>query len=146
MKPSEIRVELLGQHADIRSRIGEMRLLIQQCRAGESTRDELQAALTRLVGLFRKHNLREEQLLRDVLPGVDAWGPARAEIMLEQHTKEHDALYAALVDAGAQAGARDVDITRLLDRIVEHMDHEEKIFLAEDVLRDDDIVRDYFGG
>jgi hypothetical protein len=155
MKPSEIRTELLAQHERIRARVLEARGKLDEWQAepparGE-LREELNGRLAALIGVVLEHNAREEELLRDVLPTVDAWGPARAEIMLEEHTREHDALYKALLDAfgvagGAAAhGARD-EISALLDRMLEHMAREEKICLTEEVLRDDGIVRDYFGG
>jgi Hemerythrin HHE cation binding domain len=155
MKPSEIRAELLEQHADIRRRIAELRQAFPA--TGDAAREQLDGRLAQLVGLFRKHNAREEELLRDILPTVDAWGPARAETMIEEHAKEHTALYAALLDVGTLpsvtgpgaapgADAAEAQLVPLLDRILEHVDHEEKTFLTEEVLRDDGIVRDYFGG
>lgn len=153
MKPSEIRAELLDQHGEIRQRMVDIRKALEPRPASDAARDELQSRLAQLIGLLRRHNLREEELLRDILPTVDAWGPARATIMMEEHLKEHDALYTALLDTGTlpstegpAADAAHAQLLGLMDRIVEHIDHEEKIFLSEEVLRDDGIVRDYFGG
>lgn len=151
MRPSEIRTELLAQHEQIRARITETRSKLDSSRAEDaraSLREELNGSLAALIGVVLEHNAREEELLRDVLPTVDAWGPARAEIMLEEHTKEHDALHKALLDAFKVAGGAGAhgQIAALLDRMLEYMAQEEKICLTEEVLRDDGIVRDYFGG
>lgn len=153
MKASEIRAELLGQHGEIRQRIAEIRQALARRPLTDAARDEGEGRIAQLIGLLRRHNAREEELLRDVLPTVDAWGPARAEIMLEEHAKEHDALYAALADAGAlprasgpAVEAAHAKLAELMDRVLSHIAHEEKIILSEEVLRDDGIVRDYFGG
>lgn len=144
MTSSEIRAELLQQHADLRARIQEARQAAEGQRV-DGSRDELRAALLRLAEALRKHNRREEELLREILPTVDAWGPVRAELMLEEHVQEHDAIYETLVDAGAAPDARPL-VARLVDALLEHMAREEKTFLTEAVLCDDGIVRDYFGG
>ena len=150
MKPSEIRAELLGQHAEIRGHLLGLQQTLERWRTDPGVAQEIQTVLTRLLALVRRHNLREEELLRDILPTVDAWGPARAGVMIEQHNREHDELYAALVDTGTfgadDAPSVQVQLPRLIERFMEHMAHEEKIILAEDILCDDAIVRDYFGG
>lgn len=148
MSASKIRTELLEQHSEIRMRADEVRAAMDKLRKGEAARDLLRSALARLAEAVRRHNQREEELLRDVIPHVDAWGPARAEVMSEEHGKEHQELYAALVEAGATPdGAAAIGIVaKLLERMQEHMAIEEKILLSEDVLHDDLVPREYFGG
>jgi hypothetical protein len=53
---------------------------------------------------------------------------------------EHRELYAALL------GEDHTPVDALLDRVLDHMAREEAIVLNEDVLRDDVVVVDYFGG
>lgn len=145
---SKIRTELLEQHGEIRARIDEVKAAAEKLGQGEAARDLLRTALARLAEAVRKHNQNEEELLRDVIPHVDAWGPARAEVMVEEHGKEHQELYAALVEAGAtpDGQAAITIVSKLLDRMREHMAIEEKVILSEDVLRDDLVPREYFGG
>jgi hypothetical protein len=93
--------------------------------------DDLREHLVRLTDAIRMHNLREEALLRDLIPSADAWGPTRAEIMIEEHIQEHDRLCAALLGIPctppefAAAG-----IAALVGLIGEHMDREEAAFLG----------------
>lgn len=147
MTPSEIRTELLGQHEQLRSMSGRVAALLGRLRAGERVRVDLQAALGVLADAAHAHNDREEELLREIIPTVDAWGPARADVMLEQHKLEHGALHKALEstlnddDASAIAA-----VEALLTRMVEHMQREEEAFLGEEVLRDDTVITDHFGG
>ena len=145
MKPSEIRAELLTQHEDLRARIDEARRLIdRQARGDES---DLHGSLVRLTDVVRLHNAREEELMRDVFPTLDAWGPTRAEVMHEGHVHEHEALFASLVAArDASSGESLASVRKLLDDMLAHMDREEKVFLCKEVLCDDGVVPDYFGG
>lgn len=146
MTPSEIRAELLDQHAQIRALMEEIRQDARRAQRGEPIGDTLLAGIERLTVAFVQHNGREEELLRLIIPTVDAWGPARAEIMDEAHVHEHRMLREAIVGIphtpSEFAGAA-VDV--LFDRVLAHMEHEEKTLLAEDVLRDDTVVVG-FGG
>ena len=147
MKPSEIRGELLHQHAQIRIMMDVTLTIAKSARVGAPGRGDLQGCLVRLADALRTHNQREEALLRDLIPSVDAWGPARAGIMNEEHTREHARLDAALLGVPrtpvefAAAG-----IVALVGLIREHTDREEAAFLGEDVLRDDFIVANQADG
>jgi hypothetical protein len=147
MKPSEIRGELLKEHAQIRMMLDVTLTFAGGSHVDAPGCDDLREHLIRLTDAIRMHNLREEALLRDLIPSVDAWGPARAAIMMEVHIQEHDRLYAALLGIPctpvefASAG-----VAALVDLIGEHMDREEATFLGEDVLRDDLVVANQFGG
>jgi hypothetical protein len=127
--------------------MGETRLVAERARTGEPVRDTLRANISHLTEAVCRHNFREEQLLRDIIPAVDAWGAARASIMVEEHVQEHDQLCAALLgipctpDEFAGAG-----VSALLDLMLEHMDREEATFLGDDVLRDDAVVANQFAG
>ena len=147
MKPSEIRGELLQQHAHIRTIMDVTLTIAKGARVAAPDRGDLQGCVIRLADALRTHNQREEDLLRDLIPSVDAWGPARAAIMTEEHQREHDRLDAALqgvprtpIEFGA-AG-----IVALVHLIRQHMDREEAAFLGEDVLRDDVVVSNQADG
>ena len=147
MKPSEIRGELLRQHAQIRIMMDVTLTIAKGARLGAPGRGDLQGCLVRLADALRTHNQREEALLRDIIPSVDAWGPARAAIMTEEHKREHDRLDAALLGipcTPVEFGA--AGIVALVDLIRQHMDREEAAFLGEDVLRDDIVVTNQSGG
>jgi hemerythrin len=138
MRASQIRDQLLREHDDIRTQIDDV--------WGAIVADQpIRAALARLAETVKKHNHREEELLREMLPSVDAWGPARTEVMFEEHEKEHDEIFEALLRATDAAEIR-LEVEELVDRLRAHMTKEEKTFLAEDILVDDLIVRDSFGG
>ena len=146
MRPSEIRAELLGQHDQIRAMMDEVRHVAVRARRGEPVGEALQAGVARLAQVIAQHNAREEELLRGIIPTVDAWGPARAEILDETHAREHEVLQQAILGIPRTprefAGA---GVEALFERVLEHMAREEKTLLAEDVLRDDTVMVE-FGG
>jgi hypothetical protein len=148
MNPSEVRGELLEQHAKLRGMIGEVRRAVRCAHESEAMRRELGACIAGLSLALRMHNHREEELLRGILVTVDAWGPVRAEIMSEQHVAEHVELCGVLLDANVTShrAVRDGVLDAGLDRVLEHMAREEIAFLGEDVLRDDSVVVQQFSG
>jgi hemerythrin len=148
MSLTEIRNLLLEQHAELRVKIEEARRATDLWRQGEWSRDELQERLQRLADQLRAHNSCEERLLRDIIPTIDAWGQARSEVMTEVHLDEHRNLCAALIGATilADAESGSAAVFLLLDAMLDHMKHEEKIFLAADVLTEDLQIGECFGG
>lgn len=138
MKPSEIRRELLDQHAEIHRRLDAARFAQPK---------DLHGALVRLADFLRVHNLREEELMTDIFPQLDAWGMIRAEVMVGEHLEEHRELWEAVLDTSETTDeAVAASKTReLCERIQDHMLREEKVFLNEEVLADEERV-DYFGG
>jgi Hemerythrin HHE cation binding domain len=148
MTPNEIRAELLGQHADLRATIEQVRQAVGRVQGSDVMRAELRVALGRLSKGLRDHNRREEALLGAFLLTVDALGPVREQVMNEEHVAEHIELYDAFVDANAVSDAAIAQgtLVALLDRVIEHMAREERYFLGDDVLKGDRPIGDYFGG
>ncbi len=147
MTPGEIRAAMLADHGAARATIGRAGALAARLRGGEDVREALRAALGELADALRAHNAREEELLREIIPTVDAWGPARADVMVQQHRLGHDATHAAVL--AARDGVDDPaagSLEALLADVVKHMDREEEAFLSEEVLRDDPVAMYYFGG
>lgn len=148
MTRNEIRIELLGQHANLRTLIEAARKAASLWRTGQVASKELHERLRLLAETSHAHSEREELLLRGVIPTVDAWGAVRADIMDEEHLLEHRELSAALsradtlVDPVGAASA----VLLCLDQMLGHMEREEKAFLNEKVLNDDFMPADAFGG
>lgn len=148
MTPSEIRDELLAQHASIRGQMDAAGLIVRRWAKGEAPRSLVHNALAGLADMLRRHNLREESTLRELVRSVDAWGQARVEIMEEGHVREHSVLFDAVLSiADAQDPHEAVrEIERLRTHLLEHMAREEETFLNVSVLRDDDVAIDAYVG
>lgn len=147
MRPSEIRAELLEEHRQLRELIAATREIAVQARSGSACGEELRARVNELADRMQTHNLREQRLLRDIIPAVDAWGPVRSAIMTAEHIKEHTRLHTALLTLpSTSAEIAGVGIIALLALLRDHMDREEAAFLTEDVLRDDIVAPDTLDG
>jgi hypothetical protein len=140
------RAELLAQHGRLRLRIDEVRAAVGLTRGFEATiAGDLRAQVSDLAEALNAHNRREEELLRGVLCKVDAWGSVREELMGKEHRDEHDELAAALLhpEALSQGGKAMIAV---LDRIVDHMAHEERTFLDEALVCGEAAVAEQFSG
>ena len=135
---SEIRIELVGQHRELRRLAEQARRAAERLGQGDrAAGSEMQWSLSQLAEALGAHNAREAELLGDLIPTIDAWGPVRASLMSAHHREEHDALQAALgeaIDAGTAAAAL---VAAVAERLLRHMDDEEREILDPRVLRDD---------
>lgn len=149
MKLSEIRAGLLREHAGLAETLGDAAAAAKRWQSGKVARDELHGCLGRLLDQLRVHNAHEEDVLRDVIPTIDAWGKARAEKMLEEHHHEHQALQKAIMDASTTASVEVavLAVLQLVEQLTEHMAMEEKAFLGAELLNDETVPpNDSFGG
>lgn len=147
MTPTEMRTELLAQHSVLREKMKAARASADEC-TSQPLLPALKKELKQLADAVRMHNLREEQLLMTILPTIDAWGEVRTLAMLEQHTHEHEELYEALLAVSTCEDPRAAvsAVNQLLDRLAQHMEQEEGAHLAAEVLNDDAVTPDSFGG
>ncbi len=143
MTMTQIRTELLEQHKEIWQLLAQTRAAVEK-----AAHEQLRACLARLTDAVHGHNAREVALLGNVLPTVDAWGPERVAIMLQEHQAEHEALQAMISEArAAPDGTVAAKLTStLLDELADHMKREEKVLLGERVLKDDLFPADNFSG
>jgi hypothetical protein len=147
MSLSEIREELLREHAELREQVQEVRSVMDRWSNGEASLSLVRSHLAVLANALRAHNIREETALGSLVRTIDAWGAVRAEIMSEEHFQEHADLFTALsstIVAVEPSAWREL-VARLLAQMLDHMAREERAFLNEEVLRDDGVVTGYAG-
>ena len=148
LSASQVRSLILDEHTILRNVLEEIEESL-----GELTRRvpgsvrRLRTSLRTFQDAFLRHLSHEETVLRPLLKDVDAWGPARVEAMDEEHRSQR----VALAEVSRLALDQDVDgtiqhIEEFVRRLRADMDGEEQHALSEEVLRDDIIVIDTFGG
>jgi iron-sulfur cluster repair protein YtfE (RIC family) len=148
LSASQVRSLILDEHTILRNVLEDI-----EDSLGEMTRRvpgavrRLRASLRTFQDAFLRHLSHEETVLRPLLKDVDAWGPARVEAMDEEHCAQR----AALAELSRLALDQDLDCTvmrveEFIRRLRADMDGEEQRALSEEVLRDDIIVIDTFGG
>jgi iron-sulfur cluster repair protein YtfE (RIC family) len=144
MKPTEVRARVLEQHAALREALSGIEGVASAGLAGEARfGSELRARVNRLVEQVEAHLSMEEEVLLPVLREIDAWGPVRAERLIE----EHEAQRAGLERLRAlEQGDNQAEFTRavlaMIWTLLGDMRQEEHDILKDELLRDDVIAID----
>lgn len=133
MNPAHLREELLRQHEVLRGLLAKTTELASRYAAGALVSEALAELLTMVRHAFEDHNRYEESVLRPLLNATDAWGPARVDRMIEEHTEEHQA-FLEFLDGSIERVA--ADLADFVEEVEAHMAAEERVFLNVAVLRD----------
>lgn len=146
MKPSEIRQTILDEHAHLRRKIAtiEAHLMPSLARVPR-WRQDLQRELEELAIAFRAHLDSEESLLSHAIHDVDASGPMRLQEMHREHAEQRSALSSIMRHPAADP-EYDASLRQFLRILTRDLEEEERDLLGPDVLRDDSISIDAFGG
>ena len=96
---------------------------------------------------FLKHIAHEDVVLRPLLANLDAWARERVDHMDQEHREQREKLQAlARLNPTADPAAFTARVHETLQWIRADMAGEEKELLTPEVMRDDIIVVDSFGG
>lgn len=133
MKTSEIRDELLGEHAGLRGHLDAARLAAERWSRGDLERADVHARLAELAEALRTHHQREERALTALLRSTERF-------VDDEHVDEHDDLLDALARVSLAQNPREGGnrLERFCDGMLAHMTWEERAFLNRTVLRDDE--------
>jgi uncharacterized protein YicC (UPF0701 family) len=134
MKPSDIREELLQQHAGLRGHLDAARLEAERWARGERSREDVHAELAELAEALRVHHVREERALGALIRSV------QEELMDDEHVREHGEMLDALGRVGRAADAREGsrELQSFCSNVLAHMSWEERAFFNERLLPDDE--------
>ncbi|MBX3251161.1 MAG: hemerythrin domain-containing protein [Myxococcales bacterium] len=149
-KPSEVRSEILAQHAALRERLDALEVISAQLREDKTSAQEAFEAAEALYRDLVKHVRAEERLLVPALREADGFGPARVEELQREHAEQATILSDLMNDLGALAEADDAThvaerVNELIVRIREDMEEEERHHLSRHLLKDD-LITGAFGG
>ncbi len=150
MQPSQVRRRILEDHEHLRGALNALEALADALVAGD--REPVAAALAALHGMkdrFFDHLDLEEAIMVPALRDADAWGPERAQLVLDEHREQR----AELEEMVRELDRPDVlpeTIGRRIHAWIEalrvDMEHEEAAVLSPDLLRDDVIAIDLEAG
>lgn len=146
-KPSEVREQILAEHAMLRQHLDALESMADRLAAGDTVSAEAKAAAEQLDRELRARVRHEEQVLVPALAEADGFGAARVD-ELHREQKELDEAMAALVREIAVApGAVELEsrLRELVRRVREDLAREEKRHLSPNVLKDS-VVTGAFGG
>ncbi len=141
MRPSEIRRRILQDHQALRGILLSLEALSKEVlNEGRPVVDTLRMQGETLLSQLRDHMEWEDAYLRPALLAADAWGKARAASLDTDHREQREML-AYVLKRIQDTNAPPIVLARgLLDLVKvlrQDMEEEERLFLAERVLRDD---------
>jgi hypothetical protein len=139
---------VLAQHRELKRLLTMGRIL---ARGSASDGDPGGEPIRSLVGLIRevfvKHLVDEEALIVPILEDDLPVGPERVAALREEHARQRGELD-ALCDWPEEGsdGELALRFNELAKLLMEDIAHEERELLVPDVIRDDHVVIDQFGG
>jgi len=139
MELTELRKELLRQHAELRELAKVVARVSERARGDVRRLPELRLLLQSLYDELRVHNEYEEEQLSAILPKIDAWGPVRDDLMGLHHGEEHAWILHGIEAAASEPRPAMIaeSVADVLRELHAHMEREERELLSPDVLRDD---------
>lgn len=146
-KPSEVRAEILAEHAKLREHVAALETIADRLTRGEVALDDAREAALALHRELSAHVKHEEAILVPALAEADGFGPARVEELQREHVEQHEALETLVREIASAPGSAELEsrVRELVRRIREDMAHEEKHHLSPNVLKDS-VITGAFGG
>ncbi len=150
MLPSQVRRTILDDHAYLRGALDALEALAEALLGGDS--EPLAPALAGLHEMkqrFFDHLDLEEAIMVPALRDADAWGPERAQLVLDEHFEQRAELEAMVKELEGEGVRPEVVGERILawiEALRVDMEHEERAVLSPDLLRDDVISIDLEAG
>lgn len=148
MDPSEVRTQILQEHAVLRRRLLHVQQLAERAlRRAEVDPLELRAEALALASVFSDHLAMEDAQLAPLLATLDAWGPVRLERMNGEHAVQRRMISELLQAVWHQEpSALCVCLDAFVKALLVDMASEEADTLHPDLLRDDAIGIDVCSG
>lgn len=144
MLPSQVRRAILDDHRWLRALLADTDEIARRVLEGDHAlagrlRERAAAMRERFLGHLRLEETHLVPALRD----ADDWGEQRAALLLAEHAGQRER-FAALLDAlqqpPAHPGALGAELRALVRDLLADMQEEERMLLADTVLRDDPVV------
>lgn len=139
--PSEVRLQVLDQHAELREKMELLEETAHQSLATTIQEQALFAELTAFLRCLRDHMSFEDDALKRVLAEADPWGPER--VARFEHDHEQQRRWIDLL-ADPTASREDNEFAFLtlgfLSVLRRDMEEEERHVLSADLLKDDPVV------
>jgi iron-sulfur cluster repair protein YtfE (RIC family) len=150
LTPSQVRKRILQEHEELRGVLISVEATAKRVLGGDREAVQMLRHLCRALHVALSAHLDlEDAVLAPALRDTDAFGPDRADELLEHHAQQRQILHEVLSQNPADpAGARRMAeaVLELVAVLRADMDHEDKHLLDPRLLKDDPIVVDGFTG
>lgn len=139
MNPSQVRARILDGHRVLRDQLTKLEAEVDALARNEVHVESVTATARWLLAELTAHTQLEDDVLAPALRELDAWGPVRANMLLEHHEQQRGDLGRLLsIYNQPQDPQLIAEITlALIADIRADMHHEETGLLTATLLRDD---------
>lgn len=148
--PSHVRQKILSEHNALRKMIAELR---EHTSKGVQNQDfspeKIRKQMLATLNFLQTHMDHEDNTLLPILETIDAWGNVRGEKFREEHrlqTQKIVQLRAEIANPNSALPQLISLVEEFITWITQDMTDEEKEFLDHELLKDDLVISDYFGG
>lgn len=148
MEPSQVRTRILQDHEALRQQLSALEHAVAALLDDKRMVHRVAELAHQLLHELAEHTALEDSLLVPALTEIDAWGPVRADQLLEHHRaqraqiRELTELFKLELNPGDVAHVT----TSFVRELRLDMEHEERDLLSADLLRDDVIAVASFSG
>ena len=148
LSPAEVRSRILAEHHRLSTLLAEVESLAIAVEGGDhGASRRLLVAGRELYGFLMSHLALEDQILLPALRETPGFGAVRADALDEEHQQQRE-VFRVLIQRSAEIS--ELELARrylgLIRDLREDMAHEESEFLNPQLLRDDIMPSDTFGG
>jgi hypothetical protein len=143
MEPAQVRDMVLRDHEELKAKLAHLYRVIAHADVQAMAR-EARVLLHKLAA----HLELEDAMLAPVLRTIDAWGPVRADRLNEDHTAQRREISELLhfLEESEDAERIADRVSRFAETLERDMKEEEHDVLSSELLRDDTVSTDAFGG
>ncbi len=139
MNPSQVRRRILEEHVQLRRQLDALETAANALSEGRiplaNVTETARGVLTNLV----EHTQLEDAIVAPSLRDIDAWGPTRADRLIEHHMQQREQLASIVLTYEESAELSRVARLTLawIEDVRLDMQHEEREMLNSNLLRDD---------
>lgn len=148
LMPSEVRRKVLSQHREIEQILAELEEGVSHLDDGTVAAEQVKRAAYALRGILELHMNFEEAHMVPAITDADGFGPERAKHLHAEHQAQRIELDRLVDDIREANSTKDLveRVVRLAAMLRHDIEHEERDYVNERLLRDSLIPTDTFGG
>ena len=148
MEPSQVRKRILREHRVLRDQLLRLESELDALAKNPQNKQAVIEAARELMVELTAHTEVEDAILAPALRDIDAWGPVRADMLLDHHREQRQQLRELLAAYAHNPNLRQVArmTMQLIVDVRADMLHEENTLLANSLLRDDLVAIDMEAG
>lgn len=149
LAPSQVRERIISEHERLLGLLEQVDVVARQALGGDTTVEaRLRQWAKDLYGFLQAHLHLENEILVPALADTPGFGKERAEALRAEHREQSTVFERVLGRLARKAGPKELatELQELARSLRDDIEREQQEFLSADLLRDDVMPTDTFGG